>query len=111
MFGAAAVLAALAMILLLISAAYGLVAAGPDHRSRFSSWQQRFSQSRAFSGSVGKRAIAKLGPPGRTIRTSKHTAAFLRARVLAMRRRRAGERSPDASVARVARPWEHRMAS
>jgi uncharacterized membrane protein YqjE len=78
MFGAAAVLAALALILLLISAAYGLVAAGLDPSIAFLVVAAALLAIAGVLGFVGMRAIAKLGPPERTIRTSKHTAAFLK---------------------------------
>ena len=78
MFGAAAVLGALALILLLISAAYGLVAAGLDPSIAFLVVAAALLAVAGVLAFIGKRAIAKLGPPERTIRTSKHTAAFLK---------------------------------
>ena len=79
--------------------------------------------------SSARRGARLQARPERTIRTSKDTAAFLKTRVGApsrltdakspdggrprrpMRTDRAAEQPPDASVARVAGPWEHRMVA
>lgn len=78
MFGAAAVLAFLALILLLISAAYGLVAAGLDPAVAFLIVAAVLLLIGVTLVLVGKRSVAKVGPPERTIRTSRDTAAFLK---------------------------------
>ncbi|MDQ1616272.1 MAG: hypothetical protein QOJ60_2211 [Actinomycetota bacterium] len=78
MFGAAAFLGLLALILLLISAAYGLVAAGLGPAVAFLVVAGALLVLAALLGLVGKKAVSRLGPPERTIRTSKETAAFLK---------------------------------
>lgn len=78
MFGAAGFLGVLALILLLISAAYGLVAAGLDASIAFLLVAVALLVLAGVLAVVGKRSVAKVGPPERTIRTSKQTAAFLK---------------------------------
>jgi hypothetical protein len=78
MFGAAAFIAVLAVILLLFAAVYGLVAAGLDPALAFLVVAAVLLVLTAVLGLVGKRTVAKVGPPERTIRTSKDTAAFLK---------------------------------
>jgi Putative Actinobacterial Holin-X, holin superfamily III len=78
MFGAAAFLGVLALILLSIAAAYGLVALGLHPGWAFLIVAGVYLLVAAVLGLVGKRAVSKVGPPERTIRTSKETAAFLK---------------------------------
>lgn len=78
MFGAAAFLGVLAVILLSIAAAYGLVALGLHPGWAFLIVAGAYLLVAAVLGLVGKRAVGKVGAPERTIRTSKDTAAFLK---------------------------------
>jgi hypothetical protein len=78
MFGAAAVLGFLSVVLLLISAAYGLVAAGLDPAVAFLIVAGTLLLIAGTLALVGKHSVAKVGPPERTIRTSRDTAAFLK---------------------------------
>jgi membrane protein implicated in regulation of membrane protease activity len=78
MFGAAAFLGVLALILLLFAAAYGLVAAGLDASIAFLLVAVLLLVIAGVLALVGKKAVAKVGPPERTIRTGKETAAFLK---------------------------------
>jgi hypothetical protein len=78
MFGAAAFVAVLAVILLSIAAAYGLVAAGLHPGWAFLIVAGVYLLAAALFAVMGKRAVSKVGPPQRTIRTSKETAAFLK---------------------------------
>jgi hypothetical protein len=78
MFGAAAFLGVLAVILLSIAAAYGLVALGLHPGWAFLIVAGGYLLLAAILGLVGKKVISKVGPPERTIRTSKETASFLK---------------------------------
>lgn len=78
MFGAAGFLSVLAVILLSIAAAYGLVALGLHPGWAFLIVAGAYLLVAAVLGLVGKRTVSKVGPPERTIRTSKETAAFLK---------------------------------
>jgi Putative Actinobacterial Holin-X, holin superfamily III len=78
MFGTAGVLCFLALILLLISAAYGLVAAGLDPSIAFLILAAVLLLLAGALAFVGKRAVGSVQPPERTIRTTKETAAFLK---------------------------------
>lgn len=78
MFGAAGFVAVLAVILLSIAAAYGLVAAGLHPGWAFLIVAAVYLVAAVVLALMGKRAVAKVGPPKRTIRTSKETAAFLK---------------------------------
>jgi hypothetical protein len=78
MFGAAGFLVVLAVILLSIAAAYGLVAAGLHPGLAFLIVAGAYLLVAVLLALVGKRAVSKVGPPKRTIRTSKETAAFLK---------------------------------
>ncbi len=78
MFGAAGFLVVLAVILLSIAAAYGLVAAGLHPGWAFLIVAGVYLLIAVVLALVGKRAVSKVGPPTRTIRTSKETAAFLK---------------------------------
>lgn len=78
MFGAAAFLGVLAVILLSVAAAYGLVALGLHAGLAFLAVAVFYLLVAGVLGLVGKRAVGKVGAPERTIRTSKDTAAFLK---------------------------------
>jgi hypothetical protein len=78
MFGAAAFLALLAVVLLSIALAQGLVEAGVVAWLAYLIVAVLYLLIGGVLVFVGKRKIAKLGPPERTIRTSKDTAAFLK---------------------------------
>ena len=78
MFGAAGFLAVLATILLSIAAAYGLVALGLHPGWAFLIVAGVYLLLAGLLALVGKKAISKVGPPERTIRTSKDTASFLK---------------------------------
>jgi membrane protein implicated in regulation of membrane protease activity len=78
MFGAAGFVAVLAVILLSIAAAYGLVAAGLHPGWAFLIVAVVYLLAAVVLALMGKQAVAKVGPPERTIRTSKETAAFLK---------------------------------
>jgi hypothetical protein len=78
MFGAAGFVTVLAVILLSIAAAYGLVALGLHPGWAFLIVAAVYLVAAAVFALVGKRAVGKVGPPKRTIRTSKETAAFLK---------------------------------
>ena len=78
MFGAAGFAAVLALILLSIAAAYGLVAAGLHPGWAFLIVGGVYLLVALILALVGKKKVAKVGPPTRTIRTSKETAAFLK---------------------------------
>ena len=78
MFGAAAFVAVLAVILLSIAAAYGLVALGLHPGWAFLIVAVVYLVAAVLFVLIGKKSIGKVGPPERTIRTSKETAAFLK---------------------------------
>ena len=78
MFGAAAFLGLLAVILLSVAAAYGLVALGLHAGLAFLAVAGFYLLVAGILAFVGKRSVGKVGPPERTIRTSKDTAAFLK---------------------------------
>lgn len=78
MFGVAAFLGLLAIILLSIAAAYGLVAAGLHPAVAFLIVAGAYLLVAGVLALVGRRAVAKVGPPERAIRTSKETAAYLK---------------------------------
>lgn len=78
MFGAAGFLGLLAVVLLSIAAAYGLVALGLHPGWAFLIVAGAYLLVAALLVLVGKSAISKVGPPERTIRTSKDTATFLK---------------------------------
>jgi hypothetical protein len=78
MFAVAGVFGFLALILLLIAGAYGLVAAGVPRALAFVIVAVVLLVVAGILMFVGKRAVGKVGPPERTIRTSKETAAFLK---------------------------------
>ena len=78
MFGAAAFLSVVAFLLLSVAAAYALVALGLHPGWAFAIVAGTYLLLAGLLGLVGKRAVAKMGPPVRTIRTSRDTAAFLK---------------------------------
>ena len=78
MFGAAAFVAVLAVIMLSVAAAYGLVAAGLHPGWAFLVVAGAYLLLGLVLAFAGKSMVAKVGPPKRTIRTSKDTAAFLK---------------------------------
>jgi hypothetical protein len=78
MFGAAGFLSVLAVILLSIAAAYGLVAAGLHPGWAFLIVAAVYLLVAALLAFIAKKTVSKVGPPERTIRTSKETAAFLK---------------------------------
>ncbi len=78
MFGAAGFLSVLAVVLLSIAAAYGLVALGLHPGWAFLIVAGAYLLLAAILGLIGKKVISKVGPPERTIRTSKDTASFLK---------------------------------
>lgn len=78
LFGAAALVSVLALPLLLIAAAYGLVAAGLPRAVAFLVVAAVALILAGVLAYFGKRAVSKVGPPKRTIRTAKDTAIFLK---------------------------------
>jgi len=78
MVGAAAFLVLLAVILLSIAAAYGLVAAGLHPGWAFLAVAGAYLLVAVGLALGGKKAVSSVGPPERTIRTSRDTAAFLK---------------------------------
>ena len=78
LFGAAALVGVLALPLLLIAAAYGLVAAGLPRAVAFLIVAAVLLLLAGVLALLGKKAVSRVGPPKRTIRTTKDTAAFLK---------------------------------
>ena len=78
MFGVAGVFAFLALILLLIAAAYGLVAAGLPPWAAFLIVAAVLLILGGIVALVGRSRIQKVGPPQRTIRTTKETVEVLK---------------------------------
>jgi hypothetical protein len=78
MFVTAGVLAFLALILLLIAAAYGLVAAGLAPWLAFLIVAAALLLLGAVLVLIGKRRLSRIGPPERTVRTSKETVEALK---------------------------------
>jgi hypothetical protein len=78
MFAVAGVVAFLALVLLLIAAAYGLVAAGLSPWLAFLLVAAVLLVITAVLVLVGKSRLSKAGPPERTIRTSRETVATLK---------------------------------
>jgi len=76
---AAGVLAFLALILLLIAAAFGLVAAGFDAWLAFLIVAAALLLITAVLALLGKSRLSRVGPPQRTVRTSKQTVEALKA--------------------------------
>ena len=78
MFGAAAFLCLLAVVLASIALAQGLVALGVVSWLAFLIVTVFYLLVAGILVIVGKKAVSKVGPPERAIRTSKETAAFLK---------------------------------
>ena len=78
MFGAAAVLGGLAVVLLSHAAAWGLFAAGLPAWAGFLIVAVVYLLLAGVLALIGLRAVKKVGPPERTVRTTKQTAAFLK---------------------------------
>jgi membrane protein implicated in regulation of membrane protease activity len=78
MFGAAAFLCLLAVVLASIALAQGLVALGVVSWLAFLIVTVFYLLMAGVLVIVGKKAVSKVGPPERAIRTSKETAAFLK---------------------------------
>ncbi|MGZ4594908.1 MAG: phage holin family protein [Actinomycetes bacterium] len=78
MFGAAAFVGLLAVILLAFAAVYGLVEAGVPTWLAFLIVTVVLLVVGGVLVLVGRKAVAKVRPPERTIRTSRDTAAFLK---------------------------------
>jgi hypothetical protein len=79
LFVVAGVLAFLALILLLIAAAFGLVAAGLDAWLAFLIVAGVLLLVTLVLALVGKARLSRIKPPERTTRTSKETVARLKA--------------------------------
>jgi hypothetical protein len=78
LFLVAGVVAFLALILLLIAAAYGLVAAGLAPWLSFLVVAAALLLVTAILALVGRSRLKKIGPPERTVRTSKQTVEALK---------------------------------
>jgi hypothetical protein len=78
LFLVAGVFAFLALILLLIAAAYGLVAAGLAPWLSFLVVAAALLLVTAILALVGRSRLKKIGPPERTVRTSKQTVEALK---------------------------------
>ncbi|MGI8646247.1 MAG: phage holin family protein [Nocardioides sp.] len=78
MFGAAAFLGLLAVVMLSIALAQGLVRLGVVSWLAFLIVTVLYLVLAGVLAMIGKKAMSKVGPPERTIRTSKETAAFLK---------------------------------
>ena len=78
MFGAAAVLGGLAVILLSHAVAWGIFAAGLPAWVGFLIVAVVYLLLAGVFALIGKRAVSKVGPPERTVRTAKDTAVFLK---------------------------------
>jgi hypothetical protein len=78
MFAVAGVVAFLALILLLIAAAYGLVAAGLAPWLAFLVVAVVLLVITGVLALVGKSQVSRTGPPERTLRTTKETVATLK---------------------------------
>ncbi len=78
MFAVAGVVAFLALILLLIAAAYGLVAAGLSPWLAFLVVAGVLLLITLVLALVGKSQIGRAGPPERTLRTTRETVATLK---------------------------------
>jgi len=78
MFAVAGVVAFLALILLLVAAAYGLVALGLSPWLAFLIVAVVLLVLAAVLALVGKSRLSRLGAPERTVRTAKETVATLK---------------------------------
>ncbi len=79
MFGAAAALGLLALILLSFAAVYGLVALGLAQGWSFLIVAAVFLLVAGILALIGKKALTRIRPPERTITTTKETITVLRA--------------------------------
>jgi hypothetical protein len=77
MFGAAGFLAVLAVILLSIAAAYGLTALGLHPAVAFLIVAMVYVVVAGLLAFVGLRTVKRVGPPQRTIRTTKDSVAMI----------------------------------
>jgi hypothetical protein len=77
MFGAAGFLVLLAVILLSIAAAYGLTALGLHPGLAFLAVALFYLLVAGLLAFVGLRAVKRVGPPARTIRTAKDSVAVI----------------------------------
>lgn len=84
-FGGAAVVGIFAFVLLSFAGAYGLTEAGLPVWAGFAIVGGAYLLIAAVLGIVGVVAVKKLGPPERTLRTTKETVAVLRTRFAAAR--------------------------
>ena len=80
MFAVAGVLALVALIMVSVAAAYGIAALGLHPAWAFLIVGVVYLLVAGALAFVGKNLLARLGPPERTIRSSKETAAFLKRR-------------------------------
>lgn len=80
MFGVAASLGLLALILLSIAAAYGLTALGLHPGWAFLIVAGVYLVVAAILALIGVRAVKKVGPPERTIRTARESVAAITTR-------------------------------
>jgi hypothetical protein len=78
MFGAAGVVGVMVVILLSIAAAYGLTAAGLHPALAFLVVAVAYGLAAGALVFLGVRKVKQVGPPERTIATTKETAAALR---------------------------------
>jgi len=78
LFGAAGYLAFLSVILLVISAAYGFVALGLSPWLAFLLVAVALLLIAALLGLIGKSRISRIGPPERTIRSTKEALAAVK---------------------------------
>lgn len=78
MFGVAAVLAILSVILLSIAAAYGLTALGMAPGWAFLIVAAVYLLAAGVLALIGKKQVGKVGAPERTIRTTKASVAALK---------------------------------
>jgi hypothetical protein len=78
LFGAAGVVGVMVVILLSIAAAYGLTAAGLHPALAFLVVAVAYGLAAGALVMLGVRKVKQVGPPERTIATTKETAAALR---------------------------------
>ena len=78
MFGVAAVLGVLALILLSIAAAFGLTALGVPNGLAFLIVAVVFLLLAGICALVGLKQVKRVGPPERTIRTTKDSVSLIK---------------------------------
>ena len=78
LFGAAGFLGVVAFVLLSIAAAYGLVAAGLHPGWAFLIVAGAYLLLAGILALVGRKQVKRVGPPERTIRTTKESVAALK---------------------------------